>query len=827
MKFYTSVDRQANSILLRGYKDGRRHVERVPFKPTLFPTSTTKQTDWKTIDGRNVEPVKFDTMRDSSDFLKRYDGVDGIEIHGQNNYIYQFITEVWENDIQFNRDIINVTSLDIEVESEEGFPEPEFANYPIISITTKNNIDNIYHVWGCQEYDTTKNDLPVNYYLCKNEAELLLKFLDFWKDPKTMPDVVTGWNVEQFDIHYIINRIRKVLGDAHCKKLSPWNIMPREKTVVIMNNETKWYDISGIQVLDYMESFKKFCYNTYGQQESYRLDHIANVVLGEKKLSYEEYGSLHLLYMNDYQKFIDYNIKDVQLVDRLEEKLGLITLTMVMAYKAGVNYTDTHGTVGIWDSIIYRMLNKAHVAVPPKLNNPKTPYPGGYVKEPKVGSHDWVCSFDLNSLYPNILVQWNMSPETIVQGTVNISVEKCLNEQFPSIEPDYTISPSGICFHKEKQGVIPTIIKKYYDDRVIIKNRMLEAQQEYEQTPTKRLENEIDTLNNSQMSIKILMNSLYGALGNKWFRYFDQRVAEAVTISGQLAILWAEKAMNKEIQKLLGTSKDYVIAIDTDSLYVDMSSFVDKFKPKDPVAFLDKVCGTLEIVLEKAYIQLADKLNAYENRMVMKREVIADRAIWVAKKRYILNVHNSEGVQYAEPKLKMMGIEAVKSSTPQVVRNKFKDIFKLIINTDQKTTQKFISDFKQEFKSLSPEDVAFPRGISNLDKFIEKKSYRKGTPIHVRGAILHNQLLKDKGLTKRIERIGNGNKIKFAYMKTPNPIKENVIAFVHTLPEEFGLHQYIDYDMQFEKTFIDPLTPILNAVGWTSEEKASLEDFFN
>jgi DNA polymerase elongation subunit (family B) len=643
-----------------------------------------------------------------------------------------------------------------------------------------------------------------------------------------MPDVVTGWNVEQFDLQYIINRIAKVIGPESIKRISPWGIEPKSRNVVIRGRETSWYEISGIQVLDYQDAFKKFGYS-YGPQESYRLDHIANTVLGERKLSYEEFGSLNLLYKEDYQKFIDYNIKDVELVDRLEEKLGLITLIMTMAYKAGVNYIDTFGTTNIWDSIIYRMLNNEHIAIPYKTDKTKTSFAGGYVKEPYVGSHDWVCSFDLNSLYPNILVQWNMSAETVVDGFVNgISVEKALDNIIPDFDKNYALAPSGVCFKKNVEGVIPRIIRQYYEDRVTVKQRMLEAQKEYQKYPTKKLENEIDTLNNHQMAIKILMNSLYGALGNKYFRYFDQRVAESVTLTGQLAIQWAEKAMNAEMNKIFGTNKDYVIAIDTDSLYVRMNAFITKFKPKDPVKFLDGVCTKLEDTLEAAYSNLAQKLNVNENRMVMKREVIADRGIWIAKKRYILNVHNSEGVQYAEPKLKMMGIEAVKSSTPQICRDAFKDIFKVILTGDEKEMQKFVKDFENEFSALPPEDVAFPRGVSDVKKFTRRTApgYAKGTPIHVRGSILFNQLVKDKGMTTTIEDIKNGSKIKFAYLKKPNPINENVIAFPHGLPKEFGLHPYIDYEMQFEKTFIEPLEPITNAIGWKIKEVATLEDFF-
>jgi DNA polymerase elongation subunit (family B) len=224
---------------------------------------------------------------------------------------------------------------------------------------------------------------------------------------------------------------------------------------------------------------------------------------------------------------------------------------------------------------------------------------------------------------------------------------------------------------------------------------MLDAEKELQKNPSKQLEYRIASLNNQQMAIKILMNSLYGALGNKWFRYFDQRVAESITAAGQLVIKWAERAVNNEMQKILGTDEDYVVAIDTDSVYIRMGGLVDKFSPKNPVKFLDNICNDhFEPVLNKAYQQLADVTGAYDQRMVMEREVIADRGIWMAKKRYILNVHNSEGVQFAEPKLKMMGIEAIKSSTPQVVRDRFKQIFRVIIEGTEGDTQSFIRNFK-------------------------------------------------------------------------------------------------------------------------------------
>jgi DNA polymerase elongation subunit (family B) len=570
-------------------------------------------------------------------------------------------------------------------------------------------------------------------------------------------------------------------------------------------------------------------------QESYKLDHIAHVVLGERKLSYDEHGSLHSLYKHDFQKFIDYNIKDVQIVDRLEEKMGLITLAMTMAYRGGVNYSETFGTVQIWDSILYRLLFKQQIACPPKFSKQKVPYPGAYVKEPQTGMHDWVVSFDLNSLYPMIIVQYNMSPETVLEGKQHLGLEpvdKLLGGEEIEIPEGTTMAASGVRFSKDQVGIIPAIIKQYYDERRVIKKAMLEAQQEYQTTPTKRLENKMTILENQQMSIKILMNSLYGALGNKHFRYFNNHVAEAITTSGQLSIRWAEEAINKEMNTALDTlGKDYVIAIDTDSLYVNMNELVNKFNPKDPVQFLDKICREhFEKVLEKSYATLAKKMNVMENRMEMAREVIANRGVWIAKKRYILNVHNNEGVQYAEPKMKMMGVDAVRSSTPQVCRDKFKKIFKVIIDEGETATQKFIADFKKEWKQLPPESVSFPRGCNIVKNGItwadSKTIYRKACPIHVRGALLYNHYIKEKGLDKKYELVNNGEKIKFCYLKTPNPIKENVIGYTNDLPKELDLHRFIDYNKQYEKAFVEPIKHLLDALEWDVEPVATLEDFF-
>ena len=650
-----------------------------------------------------------------------------------------------------------------------------------------------------------------------------------------VPDVVTGWNVQLFDIPYICKRLNRVLGEKLMKRFSPWGLVT-ENEIYVKGRKQVSFDVGGLTQLDYLDLYKKF---TYKAQESYRLDYIAEVELGQKKLDHSEFDTFKDFYSKGWQKFIEYNIVDVELVDRLEDKMKLIELALTMAYDAKVNYNDVFYQVRMWDNIIYNYLKKRDIVIPPKIRSDKNEkYAGAYVKEPIPGKYDWVVSFDLNSVYPHLIMQYNISPETLLEEKhPTATVDRILKEEINfELYKDNAVCANGAMYRKDVRGFLPELMDKMYGDRVIFKKRMLQAKQKYEKTPTKALEKEIARCNNIQMAKKISLNSAYGAIGNQYFRYYKLANAEAITLSGQVSIRWIEQKMNDYLNKLLSTTEeDYVIASDTDSIYLNLGPIVDKFlghKSSDKTAvveLLDKICqDKLEPYIDTCYQNLATYVSAYDQKMQMKRENIADRGIWTAKKRYILNVWNSEGVAYAEPKLKVMGIESVKSSTPAPCRKMLKDAFQILMTGTEDDMIAFIDKSREEFKKLPPEQVSFPRSASDVVKYKgSSEIYVKGTPIHIRGALLFNHYIKEKKLTNKYSLIQNGEKIKFCYLKKPNIIHENIISFIQDFPRELNLDKYVDYDLQFEKSFVEPLKAILDAIGWNVEKTVNLELFFS
>ena len=830
MRFYTNVQLIGNQFLVRGVENGKRFETRDEFFPTLFVKSK-RETKYRTLGGEFVEEVNPGTVRDCREFYKKYDGVDGFDIYGNDRYICQYISEKYpEDEIKFDINQIKLVTLDIEVSSEEGFPDVESASEEILAITIQDYTTKKITTWGVRPFNNKQSN--VTYYHCPSEYELLNHFINYWM--VDVPDVITGWNIQLYDIPYICKRLNRVLGEKLMKRFSPWGLVTESEFFIQGRKQTS-FDVGGVTQLDYLDLYKKF---TYKAQESYRLDYIAEVELGQKKLDHSEFDTFKDFYTHGWQKFIEYNIVDVELVDRLEDKMKLIELALTMAYDAKVNYGDVFYQVRMWDNIIYNYLKKRNIVIPPKVRSDKNEkYAGAYVKEPIPGKYDWVVSFDLNSLYPHLIMQYNISPETLLEEKhPTVSVDKILREELNfEMYKDNAICANGAMYRKDVRGFLPELMEKMYGDRVIFKKKMLQAKQQYEKTPTKALEKEIARCNNIQMAKKISLNSAYGAIGNQYFRYYKLANAEAITLSGQVSIRWIEGKMNEYLNKLLSTEgEDYVIASDTDSIYLNLGPLVNKFfasKSGDKesiVSILDKICqDKFEPFIEQSYKDLAEYVSAYDQKMQMKRENIADRGIWTAKKRYILNVWNSEGVQYTEPKLKMMGIEAVKSSTPAPCRKMIKDALKLMMSGTEDDVINFIDKSRKEFKKLPPEQISFPRSASDVVKYKSSTDiYAKGTPIHVRGALLFNHYIKQKKLTNKYSLIQNGEKIKFCYLKKPNIFHENVISFIQDFPKELGIDKYIDYDLQFEKAFLEPLKAILDAIGWNVEKTVNLELFF-
>ena len=830
MRFYTNVQMVGDNFLVRGYENGKHFMTREKFYPTLFVPSKRK-TKYKTLEGEYVESVDPGTVRECREFIRKYNEVENFKIYGNDRYIYQYISEKYpEEEIKFDVSKIKITTLDIEVKSENGFPDVESAAEEILLISIQDYNTKQIRTWGQGGFDNKQEN--VIYKGFDSEYQLLNDFINWWMVEENTPEVITGWNIELYDIPYLTRRLDRVLGEKLKKRFSPWGLVTEDE-IWIAGRKHITYDVGGVTQLDYLNLYKKF---TYKAQESYRLDHIANVELGQKKLDHSEFNTFKDFYTQGWQKFVEYNIIDVELVDRLEDKMKLIELAIVMAYDAKANYADVFSQVRMWDTIIYNYLKKRNIVIPPKERSDKIEkYAGAYVKEPIPGKYDWVVSFDLNSLYPHLIMQYNISPETLVDARhPTVSVDKILSEEV-GIDGEYAVCANGAQYRKDVRGFLPELMEKIYKDRTIYKKKMLQAKQEYEKTPTVALEKEIARCNNIQMARKIQLNSAYGAIGNQYFRYYKLANAEAITLSGQVSIRWIEDRMNAHINKILKTKEvDYVIASDTDSIYLNLGPLVEviyKDREKDGASicsFLNKVCEVeFEKYIESSYETLAKYVNAYENKMVMKRENIADRGIWTAKKRYILNVWDSEGVRYEEPKLKMMGIEAVKSSTPAPCRQMIKDALKLMMNGTEEDVIDFIDKSRQEFKSLPPEDISFPRTVSDVKKYYSYSTiYVKGTPIHCRGALLFNHYVNKKKLTNKYSLIQNGEKIKFCYLKKPNIIQENVISFIQDFPNELDLAKYVDYDLQFEKSFVEPLKAILDAIGWNVEKTVNLELFF-
>lgn len=852
IKFPVNVKQYGDNILYIGYENGQRVQKKIPFKPTLYTTDQDGTSNIKCYDGTPVQPINFDSIKEAKDFIKTYGQVDNMRLFGMDKFACEYIAKNFRGEIEYQSDVIRKFSLDMEVYSGNGFPDPIEAKEKITAITIGDSKTGNFYVWGCKDYDPTKTytDDPIAHLRKNivwkkfvNEADMLYDFIEFWSN--NYPDIVTGWHIRYFDIPYIINRIKLLLGDAIVKKLSPWGIVQSKVSNIKRLGQTQEetiYEFYGIAELDYLDLYKKYA---AGTEENYKLGHIAKINLGISKLDYE--GSLHDLFTNDYQRYVDYNIQDSNIVMMLEKKKKLIDLILEVSYIGHVpTYNDSLGTVKYWEILIYNhLLEKNQVTEIKSLARDKdTQYEGAYVKEPIVGLHKWIVSYDLTSLYPSIIRQVNIGPETLVDDSDipeellpilgSLSVDKLISKTVDLNllkKHNLSLSGNGKLYSKDRKSFLSELMEKIFNKRKQYKKQMIEAEKKYEETKDPYYSDLAGVLHIKQLALKILINAAYGACGNGYFQYFSVANAEAVTVTGKVVIQLIKERLNTYLNSILKTKNtDRIAAMDTDSAYVIFDDIVKAVLGENPtkekvVDFLDKLSKEkIEPFIKKTYAELFDYMNNMENHMDMKRESIADSAVWTGKKRYFMNVWDSEGVRYKTPQLSITGIEAVKSSTPAICRGALEEAMKIILSTDKSKLIKFVKDFEEEFRRGAPEDIAFPRGISELNKFIDSAgNYIKGTPIHVRGSCNYNKLLRQHGLEKSKDLIMDKDKIRFIYLKKPNIIQDDVIAFHDKLPKQFGIEKYINYDLQFEKAFLSPLHIITELIGWQTKEVHNLE----
>lgn len=868
--FYTSVVKFGKNLLYRGYSKGKPIKERVPYQPTLFLESKdvevgTSSSNFTDIHGTKVYPVKFSSMPDAADFCRRHED-SNVKVFGNQNYESTFIYDIFPNDITWDTTLIRVANFDLEwgVGPTGGFCDAINPLGPITAITIQ--IDNIYYSYGTGDFIVPPHLIEtddIRYIKCVSEKAMINAFLKLWTS--NYPDVMTGWWIKFADIPYLINRIKLLFGEDKVKQLSPWGLI-REHETVLMNKVHKTYTIVGIGTLDYLELYRKF--SPKGQsQESYKLGNICNVEIGEKKISYVEYDNLQNLYEKDYQKFIEYNIHDVKLVSLLDQKLRLLDLAYTLTYQAKCNFDDIFMQTRMWDNLLCNFLRNENVIVPPKKFVEKVPYVGAYVKDPIIGKHSWMMTFDLTSLYPSLIQQYGISPENIIELkdytpemhdflTKELSIDSLI-EKTPNMELlkklNISYTPNGHFFRNQKESFFSRIITKMFNERQMYKKKMLNAEKELELIKNQikkegnlprllikqtQKEYEVSKFDILQKVIKICLNSLYGAAGTEGFRFFDVRLAEAVTASGQLSIRWIIHRLNQYLNQLLKTTDvDRIGISDTDSVGLLVNDLVEKIVKQVPgteisteqiVKMLERISlEKIQPYIDDCYKDLAEYVNSYDQKMIMKLEKICSSAILVAKKRYIWNVSYNEGVTFNPPKLSITGLDVIKSTTPEIIRNKLWKVIPIILDGTREDVIQFKTQFYKEFKLFQPEDIAIPKGMTGLTKYSDSKTlYKLGTPIHVRGSLVYNKLLKEAKIDNKYQKIHEGEKIRYIYLKIPNPSMENVVCFVNSLPKEFDLHSYVDYDIMFQKVFIQPLNIILKALEWEIDGNINTLDKF-
>ena len=842
-------DNKEGTIRLRTWtEDGKRIDTDVPFSPFLYTESATPA-DATSIFRTHLKCRVFKNNMERSKFVKE---TSTSRLFGNMSCEQQFLLEAFKEQVDgkdFSKHPLKIYSFDIETYSPNEFPVPELAKDPVILITIHNNLTDEIFSWGVEKKYKPKNE-NVKYYCCRTEFEMFEKFMNFWKiDP---PDILVGWNSERFDIPYIINRARGLLGDEFINQLSPVGKLYYKPIMDNFGRNTGKWIIYGLSCLDYMEIYKAYA---KGERESYSLNYIGEYELKEGKLAINA-TNLSNLANEDWENFVDYNIQDVQLLVKLEAKLNYLRIVRLLAYKGCTNFEAALGKIAIVTGAMYLQAYKQGYVIPTFKNEEiRDTLVGGYVREPERGLKKSIVSYDVNSLYPNTIITLNISAETklgkIVIGEygvddkltirlVNGKIHELTEKQFKAFikKEKISVSKAGVLYSQKYKGVCPNLIDTLYTERVEAQKQKLTLEKK------KKLNEEekatVEYLDTLQYTIKILLNSIYGTFANKYSAFMDIDNASSITKTGQAVAKEGAKILDEFIQKTYGVTSSCVIAGDTDSVYITIQPILDKLElPLAVDNLITKKVHTIvdeitEVVNSEINSWAGTELNSSDSRFVFKREVIADVGTFLQKKRYIIRILDKEGVAVEGGKFKYVGVEIARSTMPKKVKEIVKEVLEnALLTNDIKGTNDIYRHAYDTFISLPLAEVAFRSSIQNYNKYAEGATldkFNKGTPCHVKASIAFNLLLDKFKLSGKYEKIQSGQKVKYFYTAN-NPYRLDAIAFVTDYPKEFEKVK-IDYEKMFLKIAAPPVERLYEALDWRlpqigKEVQTDLFDLFS
>lgn len=820
-------------------QDGNRISYDVSYCPYLFIESNNKP-DNTSIFNTPLKKRQFKNQYERSKFIKESNIK---RLFGNLQCNQQFLIDSFWQEYEkpeFVKHPLKVMFLDIETYSIEDFPNIETADHVINLITCYDSITEKYTTFGLKKSYKPKHSDEI-YVECYNEKELLLKFVKYWSQDH--PDVVVGWNSHGFDIPYIINRITNVLDFEEVQKLSPvGRVYNRSMKGQFGKEVIRWF-IEGVSNVDYLDIYKRFAPN----RENYKLDTIARLELNETKV---DYGSANLSDLADsnWELFVDYNIQDVKLVVKLEKTLKYIELLRMLAVAGLTTIEAAMGSMTVIVGACAIRAKQRGQVIPTFIRPPDdgSQNAGAFVKEPEPGFQRNIVSFDANSLYPNTMITLNLSPETKIgkvvssnEDTVSIkdinnNVYKLTKEKFGALVKDkeLAISKAGVLFTQKKKGLIPEVVDHYYNKRVEVKRQLTKVKKKLLSDPSNReIELESNRLDIKQLTIKIFINSVYGALGNKVFPLGDDDLAESITLTGQAVIKESAEIVKRFIQEKINKDPGEVNKYsDTDSCYFvldDLVTFYNVAAVKDGKVtkeFYEIVENVTKYLNEEIHKWGNKVLNSKDCRFIFKREKICDVACFFRKKRYVLHVLDDEGIPVND--FKYVGVEVKRTTMPASVKPLVKKIIETMLTTqDQHLTNKEVEKAYEHFIQLNVEDISEVSGIKGLEKYSslsEGFSTAKGMPHHVKAAYHYNELLAKMGIDKKYERIQSGDKIKHFAVKTPNRYGVKKIAFKYYYPEEFKDIFQPDYEKMFEKIVYSVVERFYENVKWRPKKPGEL-----